>query len=82
MGFLKDLIVGAVAYKALKRSDRPGVVAPSTCTVIGMEHKGMGSTWKITYIENSSPNLTRNFTISPGVTSRTQGSEHWKFYWN
>ena len=28
MGFLKDILIGGAALKALNRSDRPGVVTP------------------------------------------------------
>ena len=63
MGILKDLIIGGVALKALKRSDRPGVVPPSSCTLLGMEHVGLGRTWKITYIDNDNPNVKLNFKI-------------------
>ena len=52
MGILKDILVGGAAWKALKRSDRPGVFPPSGYTVLGMEHIGMGRTWKIIYCKN------------------------------
>lgn len=83
MGFLKDLLIGGAAFKALKRSDRPGVVPPHSCTMLSMEHIGFGRTWKITYIDNNNPNVKLNFKISPGTTGRTsRGGGRWKFYWN
>lgn len=83
MGILKDLIIGGAALKALKRSDRPGVVPPSSCTLLGMEHVGLGRTWKITYIDNDNPNVKLNFKISPGQTGRTaRGGGNWKFHWS
>ena len=82
MGLLKDLIIGGAALKALKRSNRPGVIPPSSCTLLGMEHVGFGSTWKITYVDNKNPNLKLNFKITPGISGRTSRSGKWKFYWN
>ena len=83
MGIFKDLLIGGAALKALKQSNRPGVVPPSSCTVIGMKHIGFVRTWKIDYIENNRPNIKLNFKISPGVISRSaKGSENWKFHWN
>jgi hypothetical protein len=83
VGILKDLFIGGAAYKALKQSNRPGVVAPPSCTLLGMEHIGFGRTWKINYIDNNNPNLKLNFKIRPGMTGRTaRGSGSWKFYWS
>ena len=59
MGILKDILVGGAAWKALKRSDRPGVFPPSGYTVLGMEHIGMGRTWKIIYCKNKNPNIKK-----------------------
>lgn len=82
MGFLKNILIGGAALKALKQSNRPGVVPPTGCTLLGMEHVGFGSTWKITYIYNDNPNVKLNFKISSGVTGRTAKSGKWKFHWN
>ena len=82
MGILKDLLIGGAAYKALKRSDRPGIVAPPSCTLVGMEHKGFGSSWKIIYVKNDSPNIKRNFTVRPGMRSFTTGRDKWGIHWN
>ena len=35
----KDLLVAGTAYKALKQSRPPGVIAPPGYTITGMEHK-------------------------------------------
>ena len=53
MGFIKDILLAGTAWKALKRSDRPGVIAPSNCTLLGMEHIGFGKRWKIIYCNNN-----------------------------
>ena len=83
MGILKDILIGGAALKALKQSNRPGVVPPSNCSLLGMEHIGFGRTWKIIYINNDNPNVKLNFKISPGTTSRTsRGSGSWKFHWS
>tara|TARA_B100001564_G_scaffold270271_1_gene231889 strand:+ start:463 stop:714 length:252 start_codon:yes stop_codon:yes gene_type:complete len=83
MGILKDILIGGAALKALKQSNRPGVVPPPNCTLLGMEHVGFGRTWKIIYIDNNNPNLKLNFKITPGTTSRTSiGSGSWKFHWS
>ena len=82
VGFLKDLLIGGVAYKALKQSNPPTIVPPPTCTIVGMQHIGMGSKWKVTFIRKDNPNVKRNFTISKGTTGRTSGADRWKFYWN
>ena len=82
MGLFKDLLIGGAALKALKRSDRPVVLPPPTCSVVGLEHKGFGSTWKVTYIYNDRPNVKHNFTINKGVKGRTSGRDKWSFHWN
>jgi hypothetical protein len=82
MGFLKDLLIGGAALKALKRSNRPGVFAPPNCTLLGMEHIGFGRRWKIIFIENKNPNFKQSFTIAPGTTGMNHGGNQWKFHWN
>ena len=82
MGFLKDILIGGAAWKALKRSDRPGVIAPPGYTLLGMEHIGFGSKWKITYCKNKSPNLKSSFTINPYNSGMSTGRGQWKFHWN
>jgi len=82
MGFLKDILIGGAAWKALKRSDRPGVVAPPNCTLLGMEHIGFGRRWKIIYCNNKTPNVKLNFTIGPGTTGMNSGGNIWKFHWS
>ena len=57
MGFLKDLLIGGVAYKALKQSNPPTIVPPPTCTIVGMQHIGMGSKWRVTFIRKDNPNV-------------------------
>ena len=81
MGFLKDVLIGGAALKALKRSKRPGVVCPPNCTLLGMEHIGFGSRWKIIYCNNKNPNIKLNFTIGPGTTGMNSGGNQWKFHW-
>lgn len=81
MGFLKDILIGGAAWKALKRSDRPGIVAPSNCTLLGIKHIGMGSSWKVIYCKNSNPNVKLNFTVRPGMTGMNAGGDRWKIHW-
>ena len=81
MGFLKDLLIGGTAYKAYKATKRPGVMEPPGIKMLGMEHEGLGSTWRIHYIEESNPNVKKSFTITPSVTGRTSGRYRWKFQW-
>lgn len=50
MGFLKDLLIGGTAYKAYKATKRPGVIEPPGIKMLGMEHEGLGSKWRIHYI--------------------------------
>ena len=82
MGLFKDLLIGGAALKALKRSDRPVVLAPPTCSVVGLEHKGLGSTWKVTYIYNDRPNVKHSFTINKRTKARMSGRDKWRFQWN
>ena len=80
---LKDWLIAGVATKALKSSQRPGVISPPGYTVIGMTHKGIaGSNWKITYIKDDQPNMKLNFTIKKGITGRSEGSGKWPFHWS
>ncbi len=82
MGLFKDLLIGGAALKALKRSNRPVVLPPPTCSVVGLEHKGFGSTWKVTYIYNDRPNMKYNFTVNKSTKVRTSGRDKWHFQWS
>jgi len=82
MGIIKDILLGGAAWKALKRSDRHGVVTPPNCTLLGMEHIGFGKRWKIIYCNNKNPHMKLNFTIGPGTTGMNSGGNQWKFYWS
>ena len=82
MGLFKDLLIGGAALKALKRSDRPVVLPPPTCSVVGLEHKGFGSTWKVTYIYNDRPNVKHSFTVNKRTKVRTSGRDKWHFQWS
>ena len=82
MGFLKDLLIGGAALKALKRSDRPVVLAPPNCSVVGLQHRGLGSSWKVTYIHNDRPNIKKSFNINKGSKQRISGKDKWQFQWS
>jgi len=82
MGIIKDILLGGAAWKALKRSDRPGVVTPPNCTLLGMEHIGFGRKWKIIYCINKNAHSKLTFTISPGMTGMNSGGNQWKFHWS
>lgn len=82
MTFFRDLILGGIALKGLKQSNPPTIIPPQGYLVTGMSHKGFGSSWKITYCKESSPNKKLSFTISKGMTGRTEGSASWSFNWN
>jgi len=82
MGLFKDLLIGGAALKALKRSDRPVVLPPPTCSVVGLKHKGFGSTWKVSYIYNDRPNVKHSFTINRSIKARTSGRDKWQFQWS
>ena len=81
MGFLKDLLIGGTAYKAYKATKRPGVMVPPGVTMLGMEHEGFGSKWRIYYVEDRNRNVKKSFTITPGTSGRTSGTYKWKFDW-
>ncbi|MDA1364085.1 MAG: hypothetical protein O3A79_05015 [Candidatus Marinimicrobia bacterium] len=81
MGFLKDLLIGGTAYKAYKATKRPGVMVPPGVTMLGMEHEGFGSKWRIHYVEDRNRNVKKSFTITPGTSGRTSGTYKWKFDW-
>ena len=82
MGLLRDILIGGAAWKALKRSDRPGVMTPPNCTLLGMEHIVFGRRLKIIYCNNNTPNVKSSFTIGPGTSGMTSGGNQWKFHWN
>ena len=82
MGILKDVLIGAAALKALKQSNKPGVIPPAGITVLGLKHEGLGSSWKVTYIKDSNPNVKLNFKIKKGISGRYSGGGQWKFHWN
>ena len=77
----KDLLVAGTAYKTFKQSRSPGVVAPPGYTITGMKHKGLGSTWKISYVQNASPNITNSFEISGSTSSYVTGADKWEVHW-
>ena len=80
---LKDWLIAGVAVKALKSSQRPGVISPPGITVIGINHIGVtSSSWKITYVRDDQPSMKLNFTIKKGVTGRSEGSGKWTFHWS
>ena len=78
---LKDILLAGAAYKALKQSSPPGVVAPPTCTITGMKHQGMGSKWKISYVRNDTPNVTQHFTVTSSTSSIMTGADKWEINW-
>ena len=61
MGILKDILIGGAALKALKQSNKPGIIPPAGITVLGLKHEGLGSSWKVTYTKDSNPNVKLNF---------------------
>jgi len=77
----KDLLIAGTAYKALKQSRPPGVIAPPGYTITGMDHKGLGSKWKISYVRNENPNITNSFTISSSTSGYTTGADKWIIKW-
>lgn len=79
---LKDILLAGAAYKALKQSSPPGVIPPPGYTVTGMEHKGLGSKWKISYVRNESPNITNSFTISGSTSGYSTGGDQWVIKWS
>ena len=79
---LKDLLVAGTAYKAFKQSRPPGVVAPPGYTITGMEHKGLGSKWKISYVRYESPNITNSFTIAGSTSVYSTGADKWIIKWS
>lgn len=82
MGFLKDILIGGAAWKALKRSDRPGVCAPPGYTLLGMQHIGLGSQWKIIYCKNDVPNVKLHFTIGRNSSGMYTGADKWQIQWD
>lgn len=82
MGIIKDILLGGAAWKALKRSDRLGVVTLPNFTLLGMEHIGFGRSWKIIYSNNKNLNMKLNFTIGLGTTGMNSGGNQWTFHWN
>ena len=78
---LKDWLLGGLAYKAYKQGVRPGVTEPPGFTVVGLEHIGLGSEWRVSYIRDESPNVRMNFRISPGTTQVHIGSNTFNIYW-
>ena len=82
MGILKDILIGGAALKALKQSNKPGVIPPAGITVLGLKHEGLGSSWKVTYIKDSNPNVKLKKKKKKGISGRSSGGGQWKFHWN
>lgn len=83
MSLFKDLALAAMSAKALKQSDRPGVVAPPGYTVVGMKHEGIaGSRWKITYVKDSLPNSKFHFRIHRATRTVSRGAATFTIHWS
>ena len=82
MAFFRDVLLGGMAYKALKRSNPPSVVPPPKHTLVGLKHRGLGSNWTVSYVHDDRPQSVISFTVSKGITSRTEGWGKWLFHWN
>ncbi len=78
---LKKILVGAIAAKTYNATKRPTVSAPTGFTVVGIQHRGIGKKWEITYIDHQSRNLKRKFTIDPSVKSMNFGGNSFDIYW-
>lgn len=78
---LKDILLAGVAYKAFKQSRPPGVVPPPGYTITGLEHKGLGSKWKVSYIRDEFPNITNSFEITGNTSSYMTGAHKWEINW-
>ena len=79
---LKDLFLAGVALKALKKSDRPGVVATTGYTVVAMRHSGFGSDWEISYVEDSNPSNIKSFRVNRSHSGMSVGRAQFKVLWN
>lgn len=78
---LKDWLLGGLAYKAYKQGQRPGVTEPSGFTVVGLEHKGIGNEWVVSYIENDRPNSINSFRVSPNTKKVHIAGKTFSIYW-
>ncbi len=82
MGWLKSLLVGGAAAKTYQNVyNKPIVTAPGGFVVRGLKQKGFGSSWVVTYSNQSAMNVTSTFTISGNVRSVSVGRETFHIDW-
>jgi hypothetical protein len=82
MGWLKSFLVGGVTAKTYQNVyNKPIVTAPDGFVVRGLKQKGFGSSWVITYSNQSAMNSTATFTISGNERSVSVGRETFHIDW-
>lgn len=82
MSLFKKLLIGASALKLYQQHNKPHVIPPPGFSIIGMEHKGFGSTWNIKYIEDKYPNSKKTISVSKGTSAIYSGSDKWQVFWD
>lgn len=82
MGFLKNFLLGAAALKTYQNVyNRPIVTPPPGFVIRGMQQKGLGSAWQVSYSKASQMNCTSIFTISKGTRAYSVGSDRFTIDW-
>jgi hypothetical protein len=82
MGFLKNLVLGAAGLKTYQNVyNKPSVTPPPGFVIRGMQQKGLGSTWVVTYSKTSQMNSKSNFKISKGTTAVSVGADKFTIDW-
>jgi hypothetical protein len=82
MGFLKNLVLGAAGLKTYQNVyNKPSVTPPPGFVIRGMQQKGLGSTWVVTYSKTSQMNYKSNFRISKGTTAVSVGADKFTIDW-
>lgn len=68
MGIWKKLFAFLLATRAYNvATKRPTVVVSPGYTIVNMEPLGLGTDWRISFYENSKPNLTFTVKIHKGM---------------
>jgi len=82
MGFWSNFFGGLAAAKTYQNVyNRPVVIPPPGYVVRGMEQRGVGSTWVITYSKQDNLNYKQTFSINSSTRSMSVGGDVFTVDW-
>lgn len=65
MGLLRNFLAATVGAKAYQNVfNKPIITAPPGYVVRGLEQKGLGAKWVVTYSKTEALNVTSRFTVN------------------